>query len=612
MSSTTTSTTSTTSTTGVSAASAVAAALGITTPVSPTLQLSLRSKKTICSQSSPAYGCDAKLQQFDATEYKHIQYSADGSLIAYVHALHVAIHKADSGAFYTKLDRPGIVHISFSPVNSYMLTWERPTEANNNENNLLVWDITVAGGNANIIYRASQRNCNAEAWPLIKWTDDEMIAGRLVTNEIQFFNGRNIGMVAKHLKLPHVAGFEFAPGDAPYKFSTFVPENKSAPGMCRIYVYPNISEHASHLSFFKASEAIMEWNRKGTSLLIHTSTDTDKTGKSYYGETGLWFLALDGTSYTLGIKGPIHDVKWSPTIDQFIVSYGNPFQTTLFNVKGTPLVDFGTLPRNTIRFSPNGKLLMLGGFGNLQGDMDFWDLTKFRKIISTHAHCATLTEWAADSVHFVVAFLSPRIRVDNGLKVIKYDGSVIYKEAIPDLYQVQWRPQNPLAFPDERIVMPPASAIKETAPPAKYTPPSQRAALAAQAATSQKETVSPNPPGFKIYTVGSGGSSSVAQTSSPTERRKPEKKPSKPKETAQPPATQPQQPGREKSPEELREKKIKALEKKLKEIEQLRTKLELGEHMPPTAIEKVHNEVRYREELNQMLRQATSSTSQQQ
>ena len=33
------------------------------------------------------------------------------------------------------------------------------------------------------------------------------------------------------------------------------------------------------------------WSPAGDALLIHTHTEVDKTGKSYYGETGLFFEA---------------------------------------------------------------------------------------------------------------------------------------------------------------------------------------------------------------------------------------------------------------------------------------------------------------------------------
>eukprot|EP01132_Coremiostelium_polycephalum_P002757 gene2757-3430_t len=572
----------------------------------PVLQIGLRSKTQVHFQSGPKYGKNETLPTA-GPECRHIEYSKDGTLVAIVNVENVLIYKTESGQLYSQLDRANIVMVSFSPQNSFFLTWERFSETNNNENNLLVWDLQTK----QVLYKTSQKYCNAENWPLIKWTDDEVLAGKLNHNEVHFFNGRSIGNLAKKIKLPDIAYFDFAPGDSPYRICTFVPEKKGTPGSAKIYVYPNVNEHSSHLSFFKANEAKLYWNRKGNALLIHTQTDTDKTGKSYYGETGLWFLSLDGTSFNLGIKGPIHDVKWSPTLDQFIVVYGSmPSQSTLYNIKGNPLVDFGLNPHNTIRFSPNGKLLCLGGFGNLQGDMDFWDLTRYKKISSTNSYCATYCEWAADSLHFLTAVLSPRIRVDNGIKLIKYDSTVIYKESIPELYQAQWRPQSSNGFPEEKIIIPHPSSVKETSPqPQKYTPPSQRAAAAAATAATEKSKGPVVPNGFKIYLTVGGQSTTGSGSSSPStssNNSKPKPKPVKDQNnnsttttttTSPKPADQPKKILTE---EEQKERKIKNIERKIKEVEILKSKLESGEFLPPTALEKINNEHKFIDELKSL------------
>ena len=61
----------------------------------------------------------------------------------------------------------------------------------------------------------------------------------------------------------------------------------------RIFDYPSLDTICSK-SFYKAQEVDLLWNTQGTSLLIVTHTDVDKSGKSYYGETGLHYLQSDG------------------------------------------------------------------------------------------------------------------------------------------------------------------------------------------------------------------------------------------------------------------------------------------------------------------------------
>ena len=84
----------------------------------------------------------------------------------------------------------------------------------------------------------------------------------------------------------------------------------------------------------------MNWSPNGSALIIETSTDVDTSGKSYYGETGLYFLqryfdvALskfflhwrsDGEYdciIPLTKEGPIQDVSWDPSGQGFIVLAG--------------------------------------------------------------------------------------------------------------------------------------------------------------------------------------------------------------------------------------------------------------------------------------------------
>ena len=57
---------------------------------------------------------------------------------------------------------------------------------------------------------------------------------------------------------------------------------------------------------------------------------------------------------------------------------------TLFNLKAEPVMSFGSAHRNTISWSPHGRFVVLAGFGNLSGGMDFWDRNKKKKLGSTN------------------------------------------------------------------------------------------------------------------------------------------------------------------------------------------------------------------------------------
>lgn len=55
------------------------------------------------------------------------------------------------------------------------------------------------------------------------------------------------------------------------------------------YQFPNVESPRALKSFYKAQDVDFKWSPSGDALIIQTSTDVDTSGKSYYGETGLYF-----------------------------------------------------------------------------------------------------------------------------------------------------------------------------------------------------------------------------------------------------------------------------------------------------------------------------------
>jgi translation initiation factor 2A len=59
---------------------------------------------------------------------------------------------------------------------------------------------------------------------------------------------------------------------------------------------------------------------------VLTHTEVDNSGKSYYGETGGFFLLSAVGNFevrlTLDKEGGVHDFNWSPNSKEFAVVYG--------------------------------------------------------------------------------------------------------------------------------------------------------------------------------------------------------------------------------------------------------------------------------------------------
>ena len=60
-------------------------------------------------------------------------------------------------------------------------------------------------------------------------------------------------------------------------------------------------------------------------------------------------------------------------------------------------------------------LLALAGFGNLRGNVELWDVSGSRRLISTiQASDSTMFQWCPDGIHFITATTAPRLRIGNG------------------------------------------------------------------------------------------------------------------------------------------------------------------------------------------------------
>lgn len=409
--------------------------------------------------------------------------SDDGRYLAVVESDGLRLIELQTGAQLFSLARPAIRALAFSPKGTYLLTWEKFVDGEGD--NLRLWrcvdGVYITGFAQKVLGEKWQ-------WPALRWSADESIYARAVSNEIHFFDGTAPSQSVVHrLRAERVSHFALAPAGSPPLVATFVPEFKGQPATVRLWKYPDFGEgrFLATKTFFKASEAQLKFSPDGQSLLIRTHVDVDTGGKSYDGASGLFYMNAKGESSMVRLpkEGPIHDVQWSPVSTEFCALFGfSPPRAALFSAeKGNKIIhDFGESARNTCRWAPHGRSFILAGFGNLGGELSFWDRKTLRCLKTVDAHMTVAHEWSPDSRHFLTAILWPRLRVDNGYKLWSPSGELLHAEKKEELSIAAWRPADPASFPppgDECFHVN-ASAATTAAPaaPKKYVPPGARGA----------------------------------------------------------------------------------------------------------------------------------------
>ncbi|KAG6375727.1 eukaryotic translation initiation factor eIF2A-domain-containing protein [Boletus reticuloceps] len=455
-------------------------------------------------------------------------YSNDGRLFAYALPNVVRIFQAEGATLLQELSISNIIELQFSPRGTYLTTWERPgtykstthrprvyhtirsispsvkLEDGAQHKNLRIFSVST--GEELIAFTQKSQ----EGWNL-QYTISESHAVRLVSQEVQIFRPAewDKGVVDK-LRVEGASMVSLSPGLNPsvavfvaekkvrlksisgYYISHTIMSNQGAPASVKIYGLLALSGVPTcSKTFYKADRAQIKWNDLGTQALIVTQTEVDNSNMSYYGETSMYLLSVAGNfdcRVALDKEGPIHDVAWSPNSKEFGVVYGYmPAKTMLFDQRVRTLHDFGSAPHNTISFNPQGRLLFLAGFGNLAGKIDVFDRRTLNKVCTIDAPNTSYCSWSPDGRFMLTATLSPRLRVDNGIKIWHANGPLVHVQAVEELYQVSWRPT-----PVDQ-----APPFGQGIPPAPQPSPSVLAAALTSKAMVAKPAGAYRPPGAR-------------------------------------------------------------------------------------------------------------------
>lgn len=135
---------------------------------------------------------------------------------------------ASVGHVISTLPAENVYELGFSPLGTYVITWQRPSkdEAGDAVKNLKVWRVLEEevneDGERPVVGRFVQKS--QTGWNL-QYTYDETYCARVVTNEIQFYESGDLKTVWNKLRVEGVTDFAVSPGKN-HSIAVFVPERK--------------------------------------------------------------------------------------------------------------------------------------------------------------------------------------------------------------------------------------------------------------------------------------------------------------------------------------------------------------------------------------------------
>lgn len=546
-----------------------------------TQYFSRAAKSLAIRQGPPVY---ETLENFSAPSEpcKFAGYSPDGSVFAYSTAEKTLVVDPETGTVRCELPISA-ADFYFSPLGTNIVTWVRPTKdaASGNWNpNLVVWS-TKSGEKLGEFVQKSQGSFKG-GWH-VQYTADEKFVVRQANPKELVVSDTPGGPAKAKLHIPDgIAEFSVSHGQNP-SVAVFILGVKGKPGSVRIYRLPTLNHPVAQRTLFKAESVQLLWNVLGTSLLVVASTDVDQTGKSYYGESTLYLLTSNSGSdqrIMLDREGPVLDVTWSPEGDEFGVVYGHmPSKTTFFNGRGAVVHELGLEPRNTLKYSPHGRFVAVAGFGNLRGLMDIYDRqTGWSKLATIQASNTTTYDWSPDGRVMLTATTSPRLRVDNGIKLWHVSGKLLYTHDDTELYTVAWRPQS-IPYKAEPCPTPHSSAADKavevaTKPKGAYRPPHARSS----GTSAQQQSLYQR-------SLANAGTTSQDISKSALKNKKRAAGAGTGTNTGQGPS-QPQALSNATS----EEKQIRSLVKKLRAIQELKDRKSGGDKLEVTQLQKIETE----------------------
>ncbi|EDO08080.1 Eukaryotic translation initiation factor eIF2A family protein [Babesia bovis T2Bo] len=203
--------------------------------------------------------------------------------------------------------------------------------------------------------------------------------------------------------------------------------------------------------------ADMLWSPSGKYLLVLGQSTVDLAGEKYGSTSNCLLYRATGAFICRVNTNTIHDARWCPTRDEFILMEGNmPCDITLYNTDCIRLFEFPKMYRNTIKWNPLGNMVALCGFGNLAGEICFWyrkDNGEYEQIVQFKEPCTVISEWSYDARYFITASTFPRMKVDNCIKIFSHEADLLDSKTFDECYGVCWikTPETSWSFVRPRV-----------------------------------------------------------------------------------------------------------------------------------------------------------------
>lgn len=400
----------------------------------------------------------------------YVIWSPMGNMLATLHRQGVAVW---GGASFNRLQRyshPNARVIEFSPRERFMITHSTQEPSNPRESLQAffnIWDtrngrkLRTFQGPADEYLVGVSAGPGGLKWPVFKWAGgaEDLYFGKLGRNVISVYSTADMALLdMKSIRMEGVHDFEWSPAEP--LLAAYTTEQGNLPAKISLVKIPEKTE-VRQKNLFSVSDVKIIWHAQGDYLAVKVDRFT-KTKKSTY--TGFELFSIRERDIPMEVlelpnkSEKVHTFAWEPKGHRFAVVHGDgPRPSVSFydmrDEKGRLGVrHLGTLTNkacNAIFWSPTGHNIILAGFKQLNGQLEFFNVDEMETLNTAEHFMATDVEWDPTG-RYVASSVTSVQPMENGFIIWSFNGKQLYSMPRDRFFQFMWRPRMPSLLPPEK------------------------------------------------------------------------------------------------------------------------------------------------------------------
>mmetsp|Transcript_40368 Transcript_40368/g.89637 ORF Transcript_40368/g.89637 Transcript_40368/m.89637 type:complete len:721 (+) Transcript_40368:71-2233(+) len=420
--------------------------------------------------------CDPVYQRQFWTE-SFVQWSPMGNLLTTLHRQGVAVWGGDGWQRLTRFSHANVRLIDYSPNEKYMVTYSAQEPTGPRDNATVTFNIfDVRTGKKLRVFEGTAEEYaigagagGALRWPVYKWAGgkEDLYFARISKtpnnqSAISVYQAPEMGLLdKKSVKMDNVQDFEWSPSEP--ILAAYTVEQGSQPARIVLVKIPERTE-IRQKQLYSVSEIKLFWHPQGNYLGVKVDRYT-KTKKNTY--TSFELFSIRDKDIPLEVMELDKEYKndkiitfaWEPKGHRFAIVHGEGGNArphvsfySMRDEKGRLAVKkLSTLTAkacNAIAWSPQGRNIVLAGFKNFNGQLEFFNVDEMETMATAEHFMATDVDWDPTGRYITTSVTSAPM--ENGFKIWSFQGKLLYEMPKDRLYQFSWRPRLPSLLPPEK------------------------------------------------------------------------------------------------------------------------------------------------------------------